>query len=40
MKMYILFKKIKEDAIIPTPSNHTLGVGAVVINEKKKKMSF
>lgn len=31
---YILVvKRLKENAIIPTASNHTLGVGAVVINE-------
>lgn len=32
----LLVKRLKEDAIIPTPANHTLGVGAVVINEKNE----
>lgn len=32
---YILVvKRVKENAIVPTAANHTLGVGAVVINEK------
>jgi 8-oxo-dGTP diphosphatase len=34
---YILVvKRLKENAIIPTASNHTLGVGAVVINDKNE----
>ena len=34
---YILVvKRLKEDAIIPTAANHTLGVGAVVINENEE----
>uniref|UniRef100_UPI0040481399 NUDIX domain-containing protein n=1 Tax=Aliarcobacter sp. TaxID=2321116 RepID=UPI0040481399 len=34
---YILVvKRIKPNAIIPTASNHTLGVGAVVINDKNE----
>jgi 8-oxo-dGTP diphosphatase len=34
---YILVvKALKENAIIPTASNHTLGVGAVVINDKNE----
>ena len=34
---YILVvKRIKENAIIPTAANHTLGVGAVVINDKNE----
>ncbi len=34
---YILVvKRLKENAIIPTAANHTLGVGAVVINEKNE----
>ncbi len=34
---YILVvKRLKENAIIPTASNHTLGVGAVVINEENE----
>lgn len=32
----LLVKRLKENAIIPTPANHTLGVGAVVINEKNE----
>ncbi|RXK12459.1 DNA mismatch repair protein MutT [Halarcobacter mediterraneus] len=30
----LLVKRLKENAIVPTAANHTLGVGAVVINEK------
>ena len=34
---YILVvKRLKDDAIIPTAANHTLGVGAVVINENNE----
>lgn len=34
---YILIvKRLKQDAIIPTAANHTLGVGVVVINEKNE----
>ena len=34
---YILMvKRLKQDAIIPTAANHTLGVGVVVINEKNE----
>ena len=34
---YILVvKRLKENAVIPTASNHTLGVGAVVINDKNE----
>lgn len=34
---YILIvKRIKADAIIPTAANHTLGVGAVVINDNNE----
>jgi 8-oxo-dGTP diphosphatase len=32
----LLVKRIKENAIIPTAANHTLGVGAVVINDKNE----
>lgn len=32
----LLVKRLKKNAIIPTPANHTLGVGAVVINEKNE----
>lgn len=32
----LLVKRLKKDAIIPTAANHTLGVGAVVINEKNE----
>ena len=32
----LLVKRLKENAIIPTASNHTLGVGAVVINDKNE----
>lgn len=32
----LLVKRLKENAIIPTAANHTLGVGAVVLNEKKE----
>ncbi len=32
----LLVKRLKEDAIIPTAANHTLGVGAVVINQKNE----
>lgn len=36
-KNYVLVvKKLKQNAIIPTSANHTLGVGAVVINEKNE----
>ena len=36
IKFNSLVKRLKENAIIPTASNHTLGVGAVVINEKNE----
>ncbi|WP_417328431.1 NUDIX domain-containing protein [Halarcobacter sp.] len=32
----LVVKRLKENAIIPTPANHTLGVGAVVINENNE----
>jgi 8-oxo-dGTP diphosphatase len=32
----LLVKRIKKNAIIPTAANHTLGVGAVVINDKNE----
>ena len=32
----LLVKRLKENAIIPTASNHTLGIGAVVINDKNE----
>ena len=32
----LLVKRLKENAVIPTASNHTLGVGAVVINHKNE----
>lgn len=32
----LLVKRLKQDAIIPTAANHTLGVGVVVINEKNE----
>jgi len=32
----LVVKRLKENAIIPTASNHTLGVGAVVINDKNE----
>ena len=32
----LVVKRIKENAIIPTAANHTLGVGAVVINDKNE----
>ncbi len=32
----LLVKEIKKGSIIPTASNHTLGVGVVVINEKNE----
>lgn len=32
----LLVKRLKKDAIIPTAANHTLGVGAVVINDKNE----
>ncbi len=32
----LLVKRLIKDAIIPTASNHTLGVGVVVINEKNE----
>lgn len=31
-----MIKKLKENPIIPTPANHTAGVGAVVINSKEE----
>ena len=31
----LMVKRLKENAIIPTAANHTLGVGAVVIHENK-----
>jgi 8-oxo-dGTP diphosphatase len=34
---YILVvKRLRTDCVIPTASNHTLGVGAVVINERNE----
>lgn len=33
-KSLLLVKRLKQNAIIPTAANHTLGVGVVVINEK------
>ena len=35
-KYVLLVKRLVKDAIIPTAANHTLGVGAVVINEKNE----
>jgi len=32
----LLVKRVNQNAIIPTAANHTLGVGAVVINEKNE----
>lgn len=32
----LLVKRLKENSVIPTASNHTLGVGAVVINDKNE----
>lgn len=32
----LLVKRLKQNAIIPTAANHTLGVGAVVINKKNQ----
>ena len=32
----LVVKRLKENAIIPTAANHTLGVGAVVINDKNE----
>lgn len=32
----LVVKRLKKDAIIPTAANHTLGVGMVVINDKKQ----
>lgn len=32
----LLVKKLKTNAILPTAANHTLGVGAVVLNEKNE----
>lgn len=32
----LLVKRVKENAIVPTAANHTLGVGAVVLNEKNE----
>lgn len=32
----LLVKKIKVNAILPTAANHTLGVGAVVLNDKNE----
>ena len=32
----LLVKRLKQNAIIPTAANHTLGVGAVVINDKNE----
>lgn len=32
----LVVKRLKENSIIPTAANHTLGVGAVVINEKNE----
>lgn len=31
-----LLKKLKDDPIIPTPANHTAGVGVIVLNEKEE----
>jgi len=36
MDYILLVKVLKDDAIVPTLANHTLGVGAIVINEKKE----
>jgi len=35
-KRILLVKRLKTNAIIPTASNHTLGVGVVVINKENK----
>lgn len=35
-KYILVVKRLKENAIVPTASNHTLGVGAVVINDKNE----
>lgn len=35
-KYVLVVKRLVENAIIPTAANHTLGVGAVVINEKNQ----
>jgi 8-oxo-dGTP diphosphatase len=35
-KYVLVVKRLIEDAIIPTAANHTLGVGAVVINEQNQ----
>lgn len=32
----LVVKRLKENAIVPTAANHTLGVGAVVINDKNE----
>lgn len=32
----LVVKRLKENAIVPTAANHTLGVGAVVINENNE----
>ncbi|WP_321469955.1 NUDIX domain-containing protein [Halarcobacter sp.] len=32
----LLVKRLKENAIVPTAANHTLGVGVVAINEKNE----
>ena len=32
----LVVKRLKQNAIIPTAANHTLGVGAVVINDKNE----
>jgi 8-oxo-dGTP diphosphatase len=39
-RLYFSCKKNKENAIIPTAANHTLGVGAVVINDKNEILSY
>ena len=33
-KYILVVKKLRADCVIPTASNHTLGVGAIVINDK------
>ncbi len=35
-KYVLVVKRLINDAIIPTAANHTLGVGAVIINEKNE----
>ena len=36
----LLVKVLKENAIVPTLANHTLGVGAIVINKNKQILLF